>query len=316
MPPSPTVENYLKTIFQAQVSLPERELVPMGLVASTLGVTPGTTTTMVKALAEAGLLRYEPYGGVRLSRAGEKLAARVVRRHRLIELFLVRVMGMNWTEVHNEAEHLEHAVSDSLIERMDEMLGHPAADPHGDPIPGREGAIRVLEYQDLLSCPVHTPIVVKRIADQTPEFLRFVEHHELKPGQRIEVEARDVVADAVTLSNQGRRVTIGMNAASKLLVDVVMALILLIAGALPSRAQAARGNATAFDILDNSFTVEEAFKPRAGNFQNILGVRFGNGAGDWDYGFTPEWPATSQTHQFSCIVSVSDSMEAPRLAIS
>jgi len=276
----------------------------MGLVASALGVTPGTTTTMVKTLAEAGLLRYEPYGGVRLSKSGEKLAARVVRRHRLIELFLVRVMGMNWTEVHDEAEHLEHAVSDSLIERMDQMLGHPAADPHGDPIPGRGGAIHALEYQNLLSCPVGTPVVVRRIADQTPEFLRFVEHHELKPGQMIEVEQRNTVADAVTLSNEGRRVTVGMSAAAKLLVDVVMALTLLIASAVPARAQAVGGHATAFDILDNSFIVEEAFNQEPGIFQNIFGVQLGEGA-EWDFGFTQEWPIGSQTHQFSYTVPVS-----------
>ena len=136
MLPSHTVENYLKAIFLAQVALlPSEPLVPMGQLASALGVVPGTATTMVKALSEAGLVRYEPYAGIRLTPAGEKLAARVLRRHRLIELFLVQVMGMSWTEVHDEAEHLEHAVSDRLIERIDEMLGRPSADPHGDPIP-------------------------------------------------------------------------------------------------------------------------------------------------------------------------------------
>ncbi len=139
---SHTVENYLKAIFLAQVALlPSEQLVPMGQLASALGVVPGTATTMVKALAESGLVRYEPYAGVRLTPAGEKLAARVLRRHRLIELFLVQVMGMSWTEVHDEAEHLEHAVSDRLIERIDEMLGRPSADPHGDPIPGPEGTL-------------------------------------------------------------------------------------------------------------------------------------------------------------------------------
>ena len=142
MLPSHTVENYLKAIFLAQVALlPSEQLVPMGQLASALGVVPGTATTMVKALAESGLVRYEPYAGVRLTPAGEKLAARVLRRHRLIELFLVQVMGMSWTEVHDEAEHLEHAVSDRLIERIDEMLGRPSADPHGDPIPGPEGTL-------------------------------------------------------------------------------------------------------------------------------------------------------------------------------
>jgi DtxR family transcriptional regulator, Mn-dependent transcriptional regulator len=134
---SQTVENYLKAIYQAQMAQPDpRALVPMGYLSSRLGVVPGTATTMVKALAESGLVRYEPYSGVSLTPAGEKLAARVLRRHRLVEQFLVQIMGMSWTEVHEEAEQLEHAVSDRLIERIDEMLGRPEVDPHGDPIPG------------------------------------------------------------------------------------------------------------------------------------------------------------------------------------
>src|SRR5688500_5319107 len=144
MLPSHTVENYLKAIFQAQSVLRGAEtLVPMGQLAAALGVVPGTATTMVKALSESGLVRYEPYAGVRLTPGGERLAALVLRRHRLIELFLVKVMGMNWTEVHDEAEQLEHAVSDRLIERIDAMLGHPATDPHGDPIPGPEGTVEI-----------------------------------------------------------------------------------------------------------------------------------------------------------------------------
>ncbi|MEZ5289367.1 MAG: metal-dependent transcriptional regulator, partial [Vicinamibacterales bacterium] len=134
MPPSSTVENYLKAIFLGEAQLTEgQRLVPMGQLAAALGVAPGTATTMIKALSESGLVDYEPYNGVRLSPAGEKLAALVLRRHRLIELFLVRVMGLGWDEVHDEAEQLEHVVSDRLIERIDEMLGRPAVDPHGDP---------------------------------------------------------------------------------------------------------------------------------------------------------------------------------------
>jgi DtxR family Mn-dependent transcriptional regulator len=140
MLPSSTVENYLKAIHQAQSRIDgERTLVPMGQLSSALGVAPGTATTMVKTLADSGLVVYEPYSGVRLTPAGAKLAAMVLRRHRLVELFLVRVMGMSWAEVHDEAEQLEHAVSDRLIDRIDEMLGRPAVDPHGDPIPDHEG---------------------------------------------------------------------------------------------------------------------------------------------------------------------------------
>jgi DtxR family Mn-dependent transcriptional regulator len=222
MLPSSTVENYLKAIYQGQAALTAGiRLVSMGHVAAALGVTPGTATTMVKALAESGLAEYEPYSGVRLTAAGEKLAGLVLRRHRLVELFLVQVMGMSWAEVHDEAEQLEHVVSDRLIERMDDMLGHPTHDPHGDPIPTAEGQIPADRLESLLTCPIGTPLKVTRIADQDPSFLRFIENNHLKPGEAIEVETRDAVADAVRLRSRNRPpITIGARAASKLLVEV------------------------------------------------------------------------------------------------
>src|SRR5229473_8470996 len=206
MLPSSTVENYLKAIYQGQSTLGrDQRLVPMGQVAAALAVTPGTATTMVKALAESGLAEYEPYSGVRLSAAGEKLAGLVLRRHRLVELFLVTVMGMSWAEVHEEAEQLEHVVSERLIERIDEMLGRPTRDPHGDPIPDADGAITPIHHQNLLTCPIGTPLKVTRIADQDPAFLRFIENNSLKPGQSIEVETRDAAADSVRLRGKDRR---------------------------------------------------------------------------------------------------------------
>jgi len=222
MLPSSTVENYLKAIFHGQLLLPaDIRLVPMGQVAAALNVTPGTATTMVKALAESDLAEYEPYTGVRLTPAGEKLAVLVLRRHRLVELFLVQVMGMSWAEVHDEAEQLEHVVSERLIERIDEMLGRPTRDPHGDPIPTAEGAITPIHHQNLLTCPTGTPLKVTRIADQDPAFLRFIENNGLKPGQSIEVETRDAAADSVKLRGRnGLSMTIGARAASKLLVEV------------------------------------------------------------------------------------------------
>jgi DtxR family transcriptional regulator, Mn-dependent transcriptional regulator len=224
MLPSSTVENYLKAIFLGTAGLKEGEaptLLPMGQLASALGVAPGTATTMVKTLAESGLVRYEPYAGVALTPAGEKLAASVVRRHRLIELFLVRVLGFGWDEVHEEAEHLEHVVSDRLIARIDEMLGRPAVDPHGDPIPDAEGAFQRRNAQNLLTCPLGTPVTVTRVVDQDKAFLRFIESHDLKPGQSIVVEARDTASDSVRLRGNGAQsITIGARAASKLLVEV------------------------------------------------------------------------------------------------
>jgi DtxR family Mn-dependent transcriptional regulator len=222
MLPSSTVENYLKAIYQGQSGLTGNErLVPMGHVASALGVAPGTATTMVKALAESGLADYEPYSGVRLTPAGERLAGLVLRRHRLVELFLVQVMGMSWAEVHEEAEQLEHVVSERLIERIDQMLGRPTHDPHGDPIPNPDGAIARRNLDTLLTCPLSTPLRVTRIADQDPAFLRFIEKNDLKPGELVEVETRDAAADSVRLRGKnGKTTTIGARAASKLLVEL------------------------------------------------------------------------------------------------
>src|SRR5512145_246286 len=183
---SSTVENYLKAIYLGVGALtaPHR-LLPMGHLAAALGVAPGTATTMVKTLSESGLVEYEPYAGVALTPAGQKLAALVVRRHRVIELFLVNVMGYRWDEVHDEAEQLEHVVSDRLIDRMDEMLGRPEVDPHGDPIPTADGVVKPQPMQSLLTCPLATPVTITRVIDQDKVFLRFIEHNNLKPGESI-----------------------------------------------------------------------------------------------------------------------------------
>jgi DtxR family Mn-dependent transcriptional regulator len=243
---------------------------------------------------------------VTLTAAGEKLAALVLRRHRLVELFLVKVMGLKWDEVHDEAELLEHVVSDRLIDRMDEMLGRPESDPHGDPIPDPQGVVKALEAQNLLTCPLHTPVVVTRVIDQDKAFLRFIESHNLKPGESIEVEERDAASDSVRVRGKNdHRITIGTRAASKLLVHVarvVIAVMVLCAtayaqtGAAPEDA----GNqvpSRPWEILDNSFLVEEAFNQDAGVFQNIFGVYAAKG--EWQATFTQEWPLFSHVHQFS-----------------
>jgi len=306
MVPSHTVENYLKAIFQAQIALGDPEgLVPMGQLASAIGVVPGTATTMVKALADSGLARYEPYAGVRLTPSGEKLAALVLRRHRLVELFLVKVMGMSWTEVHDEAENLEHAVSDRLIDRIDEMLGRPAVDPHGDPIPDPQGTVPMPEYDSLLTCPLGAAVTISRVSDQDREFLQFAERHELRPGDVVRVEERNAAGDSVLLRGRNdRRVTIGARAASKVLVQAAkaVALVLLLSGV--GFAQTPAPAAEPFKIADNSFLVEEAFNQPAGVFQNIFGVA--RLQGEWGAAFTQEWPVHSQTHQFSYTLAYLD----------
>jgi DtxR family transcriptional regulator, Mn-dependent transcriptional regulator len=219
MSPSQTVEDYLKAIYLGQMASPPDGLVAMGQLAAGLDVAPSTATTMVKTLAESGLAHYEPYKGVRLTASGQKLASRVLRRHRLIELFLVKVLDMSWADVHDEAERLEHAFSDQLIERIDDMLGHPAVDPHGDPIPTGRGALARPAHLDLLSAPIGTSLVVTRVVDQRPTFLRFAEQHELVPGRTVAVEARESTADAVRLRlASGDHVILGERAAANVLV--------------------------------------------------------------------------------------------------
>lgn len=176
---------------------------------------------MMKTLAESGLVRYEPYGGVTLTPPGIKLATQVLRRHRLVELFLVKVMGMDWTEVHSEAEQLEHVLSDRLLERMDEMLGHPSVDPHGDPIPNADLVVPVLDLQTLVSCPVNQPLTVARVEDQSPDFLRLLERRGLTLGACLTVRSRDEVAGTVDLELEGgRAVALGLAAAGKIWVEV------------------------------------------------------------------------------------------------
>ena len=136
--PSLTVENYVKTIYQI-VSGQEGRAATTGQLATALDVSPGTVTSMLKTLDAARLATHRPYEGVALTRAGRMLALRMIRRHRLIELFLLRTLDMSWDEVHDEAEHMEHAVSDLLVDRIDTFLGHPDVDPHGDPIPRGDG---------------------------------------------------------------------------------------------------------------------------------------------------------------------------------
>src|SRR5436190_3055612 len=168
--PTITVENYLKQLYLEERHNPG-ELVSMGKLASAMNVVPGTATTMVKALSESGLVEYEPRGGTRLTPAGEKLALLVLRRHRLVELFLVKVLGLDWSEVHPEAEELEHAISDKVMEKIDALLGRPSVDPHGDPIPSARLDVRESAQQSLADCALNTPLRVARVLDQDAAFL-------------------------------------------------------------------------------------------------------------------------------------------------
>jgi len=215
--PSSTVENYLKALYAIEQRM-GRDLVPLGELGKQLNVTPGTVTNMIKSLAKRGLVDYQVRRGAKLTDKGEKEALRVLRRHRLIELFLVEVMKFDWGEVHEEAEILEHAVSDRLIDKLDAMLGFPSHDPHGDPIPGASGEIERQAQTCLAECELGTRTVT-RVSDHDPAFLQFITERGLAPGTTIDVEARDSIADTVTVRrDDGVRVQLGWAAAKKVFV--------------------------------------------------------------------------------------------------
>jgi DtxR family Mn-dependent transcriptional regulator len=218
--PSSTVEDYLKSLYTQQRG--GNELVAMGALAGAMNVAPGTATAMVKTLAEAGLVDYEPRGGVRLSSKGEKLALHVLRRHRLVELFLVEVLGLDWSEVDQEAEELEHAISDKVLTKIDELLNHPQVDPHGDPIPSAKGKIHHRATISLAECDLGRPMRVARVLDQDPQFLQFVDRNNLKPGTELVVRSRDGVADAVAVHPKNQQsLALGTAAAAKILVEAM-----------------------------------------------------------------------------------------------
>ncbi len=216
--PSSTVENYLKTLFTEQQRR-RGDLVPMGAFASAMRVAPGTATAMVKTLADSGLADYEPRDGVKLTPRGEKLALHVLRRHRLVEQFLVEVLKLDWSEVDQEAEELEHAISDKVLAKIDELLDHPEVDPHGDPIPTSKGKLAERTLTSLVQCALHRPVRIARVLDQNPQFLQFVDRANLKPGAQVVVKQRNELADSVVVSSRGSSITLGSSSAAKILVE-------------------------------------------------------------------------------------------------
>ncbi len=216
---SPTVENYLKHLYTELHDI-DGELLPMGKLAQALSVTPGTATTMVKALADHDLVKYEARSGVRLTPGGERLALNVIRRHRLVELFLVQTLGLDWSEVHEEAEELEHAISEKVLDKIDGLLGHPQFDPHGDPIPRAKGGLSPQSLRTLAECDLHKPLRIARVRAQGTQFLQTMQRLGLTPGVQVVVEARDKFAESLTVRAGNRApVNLGLSAATKLLVE-------------------------------------------------------------------------------------------------
>jgi DtxR family Mn-dependent transcriptional regulator len=211
-----TVENYVKAIYQ--IGAANGGPAATGQLAASLGVSPGTVTSMLKTLSESNLAEYTPHHGARLTHAGNALALRVIRRHRLIELFLAKTLDLTWDEVHDEAEHMEHAVSDLLVDRMDAFLGYPNSDPHGDPIPRADGSLDAPSTQSLAACAEGERFRLVRVVDQSPEFLRYLTTVDLSLGSQGRVVANRSEAGLVSVEVGGQTTSLGRDAAEKLLV--------------------------------------------------------------------------------------------------
>ena len=181
------VEDYLKAVYDIQQG---GATVTTNALAERLNLAPASVSGMVRRLAAQGLLEHEPYHGARLTDAGRTAALRTLRRHRILESYLATVLGVPWDDVHAEAEQLEHAASEMLIDRMAHALGDPLFDPHGAPIPTRDGVVDETRHTTLADWPVGTPGTVMSVSDKDPVMLRYLGELELRPGAMIHVRFR------------------------------------------------------------------------------------------------------------------------------
>ncbi|MEW5811054.1 MAG: manganese-binding transcriptional regulator MntR [Actinomycetota bacterium] len=193
-------QDYLKVIWTAQEWSPEK--VSTKLLAERIGVSASTASESIRKLADQGLVDHEKYGAVTLTDAGRRAALAMVRRHRLMETFLVRELGYGWDEVHDEAEVLEHAVSDRMLDRIDAKLGYPTRDPHGDPIPAADGRVPTPPARQLSACQNGETGTVARISDADPEMLRYFDSVGISLDSHVRVVARRDFAGMISVAVQ------------------------------------------------------------------------------------------------------------------
>jgi DtxR family transcriptional regulator, Mn-dependent transcriptional regulator len=187
-------------------------------IAQRLAIAPASVSGMVRRLADQGLLAYERYHGVRLTESGRRAALRTLRRHRVIESYLSEALGYPWDRVHDEAERLEHAASDELVDRMAATIGEPEVDPHGAPIPTRDGSVDETEYTSLAQLPTGATGVVVRVSDEDPAMLRYLAELSILPGKKLTVKARAPYDGPITLTLGRQELSIGPALAANVLI--------------------------------------------------------------------------------------------------
>lgn len=209
------VEDYLKAIYELERS---GEPAETNAIARLLSIAPASVSGMVRRLSRQGLITHERYHGARLTTAGRRAALRTLRRHRVIEAYLTTALGYSWDRVHDEAERLEHAASDELIDHMAEAIGEPATDPHGAPIPSREGTLRERALVPLSSLAEGDTARVESVSDESAERLRHLAALGIVPGARVKVVERAPFDGPIALKVDAARRTIGPELASQILV--------------------------------------------------------------------------------------------------
>jgi len=215
---STVTENYLKAVYNAAEW--SGKPVTVSVLAGRLGLSASSISEHVRKLTERGLLTHAPYGAIELSDEGRRIALATVRKHRLIETFLVDYLGYGWDEVHDEAEVLEHAVSDLFVERLAARLGDPERDPHGDPIPAADGTLPGEDLVALAALEPGAEAVIVRVWDDDPELLRQLDQLGLTLGTTVGVTARHESVGTVTVERGGTAVTLGLAAAQAIRVRV------------------------------------------------------------------------------------------------
>jgi DtxR family Mn-dependent transcriptional regulator len=218
-----SVENYLKAIFKLGG---ESEDVATGEIARRLGVSAPSVSRMLKRLGEQGWVEHTAYQGVRLTGAGRRQAMRVIRSHRILETYLAQVLGLPWDRVDAEVERLEHVVSEELVNRMEEALGYPESDPHGSPIPDRNGNLPVDDgSHPLVEAPAGAELVVRRVRDAPPDALQYLAHLGVVPGARLRflgLEPYDGPATLYLIESGGKEsapIALGRTLAARILVS-------------------------------------------------------------------------------------------------
>lgn len=213
---TPAIEDYLKAIYTLQQI---NAAVRTFDLAVHLGVKPPSVTSMLKSLANLNLIVYKPYQGVELTEAGKRIALEIVRHHRLIESFLVKALGYSWDEVHEEAEVLEHFISEKLEARIADYLGNPTYDPHGDPIPSLDGALPAYSNASLAEFPEKTSLTVTRIATQESEKLRYLAKLKIIPGAKLKIITKAPFDGPITIQIDKKKHAIDYNLAKVIIVD-------------------------------------------------------------------------------------------------